>query len=249
MGDLQGRIALVTGGAQGIGRAIAEELAASGAVIVLADVNEAKLAETVVEMKAQGIDASAFTVNVSNQESIETGAKAIIEKFGKVEILVNNAGITRDNLMLRMKPADWDLVLSINLTGAFLLTQALLSPMLKNRWGRIVNIASVVGRAGQAGQVNYAASKAGLIGLTRSLAREVASRNITVNAVAPGFIETPMTAVLSEEVSKAMLSTVPLGRRGTPKDVAQAVKFLASDAASYITGHVLDVNGGMFMGG
>ena len=249
MGDLQGRIALVTGGAQGIGRAIAEELAAAGAVIVLADVNEAKLAETVAEMKAQGIDASAFTVNVSSQESIEAGAKAIIEKFGKVEILVNNAGITRDNLMLRMKPADWDLVLSINLTGAFLLTQALLSPMLKNRWGRIVNIASVVGRAGQAGQVNYAASKAGLIGLTRSLAREVASRNITVNAVAPGYIETPMTAVLSEEVSKAMLATVPLGRRGTPKDVAQAVKFLASDAASYITGHVLDVNGGMFMGG
>jgi 3-oxoacyl-[acyl-carrier protein] reductase len=249
MGDLQGRIALVTGGAQGIGRAIAEELAAAGAVIVLADVNEAKLAETVAEMKAQGIDASAFTVNVSSQQSIEAGAKAIIEKFGKVEILVNNAGITRDNLMLRMKPADWDLVLSINLTGAFLLTQALLSPMLKNRWGRIVNIASVVGRAGQAGQVNYAASKAGLIGLTRSLAREVASRNITVNAVAPGFIETPMTAVLSEEVSKAMLATVPLGRRGTPRDVAQAVKFLASDAASYITGHVLDVNGGMFMGG
>lgn len=249
MGDLQGRIALVTGGAQGIGRAIADELAAAGAVIVLADVNEAKLAETVAEMKAQGIDASAFTVNVSNHDSIEAGAKAIIEKFGKVEILVNNAGITRDNLMLRMKPADWDLVLSINLTGAFLLTQALLSPMLKNRWGRIVNIASVVGRAGQAGQVNYAASKAGLIGLTRSLAREVASRNITVNAVAPGFIETPMTAVLSEDVSKAMLATVPLGRRGTPKDVAQAVKFLASDAASYITGHVLDVNGGMFMGG
>ena len=249
MADLQGRIALVTGGAQGIGRAIAEELAAAGAVIVLADVNEAKLAETVAEMKAQGIDASAFTVNVSSQESIEAGAKAILEKFGKVEILVNNAGITRDNLMLRMKRADWDLVLGINLTGAFLLTQALLSPMLKNRWGRIVNIASVVGRAGQAGQVNYAASKAGLIGLTRSLAREVASRNITVNAVAPGFIETPMTAVLSEEVSKAMLATVPLGRRGTPKDVAQAVKFLASDAASYITGHVLDVNGGMFMGG
>ena len=249
MGDLQGRIALVTGGAQGIGRAIAEELAAAGATLALADVNEAKLAETVGELKAQGIDATAFTVNVSSQESIEAGAKAILEKFGKVEILVNNAGITRDNLMLRMKRADWDLVLSINLTGAFLLTQALLSPMLKNRWGRIVGIASVVGRAGQAGQVNYAASKAGLIGLTRSLAREVASRGITVNAVAPGFIETPMTAVLSEEQTKAMLATIPLGRRGTPKDVAQAVKFLASDAASYITGVVLDVNGGMFMGG
>ena len=249
MGDLQGRIALVTGGAQGIGRAIAEELAAAGATLALADVNEAKLAETVGELKAQGIDATAFTVNVSSEESIQAGAKAILDKFGKVEILVNNAGITRDNLMLRMKRADWDLVLSINLTGAFLLTQALLSPMLKNRWGRIVGIASVVGRAGQAGQVNYAASKAGLIGLTRSLARGVASRGITVNAVAPGFIETPMTAVLSEEQTKAMLATIPLGRRGTPKDVAQAVKFLASDAASYITGHVIDVNGGMFMGG
>ncbi len=249
MGDLQGRIALVTGGAQGIGRAIAEELAAAGAVLALADVNEAKLAETVAELKAQGIDATAFTMNVSSEESIQAGAKAILEKFGKVEILVNNAGITRDNLMLRMKRADWDLVLSINLTGAFLLTQALLSPMLKNRWGRIVSIASVVGRAGQAGQVNYAASKAGLIGFTRSLAREVASRGITVNAVAPGYIETPMTAVLSEQQNAAMMATIPLGRRGTPKDVAQAVKFLASDAASYITGHVLDVNGGMFMGG
>jgi 3-oxoacyl-[acyl-carrier protein] reductase len=178
MGDLGGRIALVTGGAQGIGRAIAEELAAAGATLALADVNETKLAETVGELKAQGIDATAFTMNVSSEESIEAGAKAILEKFGKVEILVNNAGITRDNLMLRMKRADWDLVLSINLTGAFLLTQALLSPMLKNRWGRIVSIASVVGRAGQAGQVNYAASKAGLIGFTRSLAREVASRGI-----------------------------------------------------------------------
>jgi 3-oxoacyl-[acyl-carrier protein] reductase len=248
MGNLDGRIALVTGAAQGIGRAIAEELAAAGATIVLTDVNETRLAETAAEMKAQGVDASTFTLNVANQDSIEAGAKAILAKFGKVEILVNNAGITRDNLMLRMKPADWDLVLSINLTGAFLMTQSLLSPMLKNRWGRIVNIASVVGRAGQAGQVNYAASKAGLIGLTRSLAREVGSRGITVNAVAPGYIETPMTAVLSEEVTKAMLATIPLGRRGTPKDVAQAVAFLASDAAAYITGHVLDVNGGMFMG-
>ena len=249
MGDLQGRIALVTGAAQGIGRAIADELAAAGAVLALVDMNEAKLAEAAAELKAGGATAEGFTINVSNQESIEAGAKAVLERFGKVEILVNNAGITRDNLMLRMKRAEWDSVLGINLTGAFLVTQALLSPMLKNRWGRIVNIASVVGRAGQAGQVNYAASKAGLVGFTRSLAREVASRGITVNAVAPGFIETPMTAVLTEEQTKAMLATVPLGRRGTPKDVAQAVKFLASDAASYITGHVLDVNGGMFMGG
>jgi len=248
MGDLQGRIALVTGAAQGIGRAIAEELAAAGTTLVLVDMNEARLNETTADLAAKGASAAAFTMNVSDQDSIEAGTKAILEKFGKIEILINNAGITRDNLMLRMKRSDWDSVININLTGAFLLTQALLSPMLKNRWGRIVNIASVVGRAGQAGQVNYAASKAGIIGLTKSLAREVASRGITVNAVAPGYIETPMTAVLSEEVTKAMLATIPLGRRGTPKDVAQAVKFLASDAASYITGHVLDVNGGMFMG-
>jgi 3-oxoacyl-[acyl-carrier protein] reductase len=249
MVDLRGRIALVTGGAQGIGRAIAEELAAAGAAILLAGRNEAKLAEAVEAFKSQGIEASAFAIDVASRESIEAGAKTILERFCKVEILVNNAGITRDTLMLRMKAADWDSVLSTNLTGTFLLTQALLGPMLKNRWGRIVNITSVVGRTGQAGQVNYAASKAGLIGFTRSLAREVASRGITVNAVAPGYIETAMTAVLSEELTKTMLAAVPLGRAGTPKDVAQAVKFLASDAASYITGHVLDVNGGMFMGG
>jgi len=248
MGDLQGRIALVTGAAQGIGRAIAAELGAAGATLALADMNEVKLNETAAELAATGSTTAAFVMNVSDQESVDAAAKAILEKFGKVEILINNAGITRDNLMLRMKRAEWDSVIAINLTGAFLLTQALLSPMLKNRWGRIVNIASVVGRAGQAGQVNYAASKAGIIGFTKSLAREVASRGITVNAVAPGYIETPMTAVLSEEVTKAMLATVPLGRRGTPQDVANAVKFLASDAASYITGHVLDVNGGMFMG-
>jgi 3-oxoacyl-[acyl-carrier protein] reductase len=246
---MQGRIALVTGAAQGIGRAIAEELAAAGATLALADVNEAKLKETAAELAANGAQASAFAMNVSSEESIQAGAKAILEKLGKVEILVNNAGITRDGLMLRMKRADWDSVLSINLTGAFLLTQALLPAMLKNRWGRIVSIASVVGRTGQAGQVNYAASKAGLIGFTRSLAREVGSRGITVNAVAPGYIETPMTAVLTEQQNAAMMATIPLARRGTPKDVAQAVSFLVSDAASYITGHVLDVNGGMFMGG
>ena len=249
MADLQGRIALVTGAAQGIGRAIAQELASAGAVLALADVNEAKLAETTAEFTASGVQAAAFTINVSSEESIEAGAKAVLDKFGKVEILINNAGITRDNLKLRMKRADWDLVLNINLTGAFVITQALLSPMLKNRWGRIVNIASVVGRAGQAGQVNYAASKAGLIGFTRSLAREVASRGITVNAVAPGYIETPMTAVLNEQQNAAMMATIPMGRRGTPLDVAKAVKFLASNESAYITGHVLDVNGGMFMGG
>ena len=249
MGDLQGRIALVTGAAQGIGRAIALELSRAGATLVLADINEVKLAQVAAEIEAAGGQAAIFKIDVSNEESIHAGAKAVLERFGKVEILINNAGITRDGLMLRMKRSDWDLVLDINLTGAFLLTQALLSPMLKNRWGRIVNMASVVGRAGQAGQVNYAASKAGLIGLTRSMAREFASRGITVNAVAPGFIETPMTAVLTEEQSAAMLTQIPLGRRGTDQDIANAVKFLASDAASYITGHVLDVNGGMFMGG
>jgi 3-oxoacyl-[acyl-carrier protein] reductase len=249
MADLQGRIALVTGASQGIGRACALELARAGATLAVTDINEVKLADVAAEIQVAGGQAATFRLDVSSQESIEAGAKAVLERFGKVEIVVNNAGITRDGLILRMKRADWDLVLDINLTGAFLLTQALLSPMLKNRWGRIVNMASVVGRAGQAGQVNYAASKAGLIGLTRSLAREVASRGITVNAVAPGFIETPMTAVLSEQQSAAMLAQIPLGRRGTAEDIAQAVKFLASDAASYITGHVLDVNGGMFMGG
>jgi 3-oxoacyl-[acyl-carrier protein] reductase len=246
--DLQGRIALVTGAAQGIGRAIALELARAGATVAIADINEAKLEVVAAEIEAAGGTAAAFRLDVSSQESIEAGAKAILERFGKVEILVNNAGITRDALMMGMKRSDWDLVLAINLTGPFLLTQALLRPMIKNRWGRIINMASVVGRAGQAGQVNYSASKAGLIGLTKSLAREVASRGITVNAVAPGYIETPMTAVLDEKVSAAMLAGIPLARRGTDQDVANAVKFLASDAGAYITGHVLDVNGGMFMG-
>jgi 3-oxoacyl-[acyl-carrier protein] reductase len=248
MSDLQGRIALVTGAAQGIGRAIALQLSKAGATLALADINEVKLTEVAAEINSLGGAAATFKLDVSSQESIEAGAKAVLERFGKVEILVNNAGITRDNLMMSMKRSEWDLVLAINLTGPFLLTQALIRSMIKNRWGRIINMASVVGRAGQAGQVNYAASKAGLIGLTKSLAREVASRGITVNAVAPGFIETPMTAVLDEKVSAAMLANIPLARRGTDLDVAQAVSFLASDAASYITGLVLDVNGGMFMG-
>ena len=172
----------------------------------------------------------------------------MLERFGKVEILINNAGITRDDLMLRMKRADWDDVLTTNLTGAFLLTQAVLRPMLKNRWGRIVNVSSVVGRTGQAGQVNYAAAKAGLIGMTRSLARELASRGITVNAVAPGYVETPMTAVLDEKQTAAMLAAIPAGRAGTDEEIAHAVVYLASEHAGYVTGHVLDVNGGMFMG-
>jgi 3-oxoacyl-[acyl-carrier protein] reductase len=247
--DLRGRNALVTGASQGIGRACALELARAGATVVLAARNEAKLAEAVAEIKAFGGEARAIPLDVSSEDSIKAGAKALLEQLGKIEILVNNAGITRDGLTMAMKRADWDDVLSTNLTGAFLLTQALLRPMLKNRWGRIVNITSVVGRTGQAGQVNYAASKAGLIGLTRSLAREVASRGITVNAVAPGYIETPMTAVLDEKQRAATMAAIPLGRAGTDLEIAQSVRFLASDAAAYITGHVLDVNGGMFMGG
>jgi 3-oxoacyl-[acyl-carrier protein] reductase len=249
MTGMQGRIALVTGASQGIGRACALELARAGATVALAARNQAKLAEVAAEIEAAGGQAAAFALDVSSEESIKAGAKAVLERFGKVEILVNNAGITRDGLMLRMKRADWDEVLGTNLTGAFLLTQALLSPMLKNRWGRIVNVSSVVGRTGQAGQVNYAASKAGVIGMTRSMAREFASRGVTVNAVAPGYIETPMTAVLDEKQRAAMIAGIPLGRPGSDVEIAHAVAFLASDAASYITGHVLDVNGGMFMGG
>jgi 3-oxoacyl-[acyl-carrier protein] reductase len=249
MASLQGRIALVTGASQGIGRACALELARAGATVALAARNEAKLAEAVAEIEAEGGRAAAFALDVSSEQSIKTGAKEVLERFGKVEILVNNAGITRDSLVMTMKRADWDDVLATNLTGAFLLIQALVRPMLKNRWGRIINISSVVGRTGQAGQVNYASSKAGLIGMTRSVAREVASRGITVNAVAPGYIETPMTAVLDEKLREEMLASIPLARAGTDADIAQAVAFLASDAAGYITGHVLDVNGGMFMGG
>jgi len=248
MTGLQGRIALVTGASQGIGRACAVELARGGATVALAARNETKLAEAVSEIEAGGGQAAAFGIDVASEESIKNGAKAVLERFGKIEILVNNAGIARDDLMMRMKRADWDDVLGTNLTGAFLLTQALLRQMMKNRWGRIINITSVVGRTGQEGQVNYAASKAGLIGFTRSLAREVASRSITVNAVAPGYIETPMTAVLDEKLRAAMIAQIPLGRAGTDVEIAQSVAFLASDAAAYITGHVLDVNGGMFMG-
>lgn len=248
MAQLQGKTALVTGASQGIGRACALALAAAGARVALAARNEDKLNQVAAEIAAKGGSAAVFMLDIASDESIKACAKAVVSHFGAVEILVNNAGITRDTLALRMKRADWDDVIHTNLTGSFLMTQAVMSAMLKARWGRIINITSVVGETGQAGQANYAASKAGLIGLTKSLARELASRSITVNAVAPGFIETAMTAVLDEKQRESMLGQIPLGRSGTDADIANAVCFLASDEASYITGHVLDVNGGMYMG-
>ena len=247
MENLEGKTALVTGASQGIGRACALALAKMGARVAVAARNEEKLAAVTAEITATGGQAKSFVIDVSNEASIQAAAKAAIAHFGGVDILVNNAGITRDTLLLRMKRADWDAVLSTNLTGAFLLTQAVLNPMLRARWGRIINISSVVGRTGQAGQANYAASKAGLIGFTQSMARELASRSVTVNAVAPGYIETAMTAVLDEKQRAALLSHIPLGRPGSEEDVANAVAFLASPQAAYITGHVLDVNGGLFM--
>ncbi len=244
---LSPRIALVTGASQGIGRATALRLAAAGCHVALAARNEGKLSEVAAEIASAGGVAQAFPLDLASEESIRACAKAVIAHFGRVEILINNAGITRDILALRMKRHDWDDVLATNLTGAFLLTQACMQSMLKGRWGRIINITSVVGEVGQAGQANYAASKAGLIGLTKSLARELASRTITVNAVAPGYIETAMTAVLDEGQRTAMTSQIPLARAGTDQDIAAAVAFLASEDAAYITGHTLDVNGGMHM--
>ncbi len=245
---LAGKTALVTGASQGIGRACALELARNGAVVALAARNLDKLEAVAAEIAAAGGTAKAYALDVSSEESIKAGAKAVLADHGTVHILVNNAGITKDGLMMRMKTEDWDSVLGTNLTGAFLLTQALVSPMLKARWGRIINITSVSGELGAAGQANYAASKAGLIGLTKSLARELASRGITANAVAPGFIETAMTAVLTETQRSGILANIPLARYGSEADIAAAVAFLASDAAGYITGHTLDVNGGLYMG-
>jgi len=245
---LEGRVALVTGASQGIGNACALALAREGATVAVAARNRQKLEELVVEITATGAKAAAFVIDVADEEQVKSGIKAALGQFGKIDILVNNAGITRDQLVMRMKRADWDAVLNTNLTSAYLCIQQVIGSMLKQRWGRIINITSVFGQMGQAGQTNYAASKAGLIGLTMAMAREVASRNITCNAVAPGFIETGMTAVLSDEFKQNAVKSIPLGRVGLPQDVASAVCFLASDDASYITGHVLNVNGGMLMG-
>jgi 3-oxoacyl-[acyl-carrier protein] reductase len=248
MSSLTGKIALVTGASQGIGRACALELARAGATVALAARGTDKLEAVAAEIAAAGGTAKPFALDVSSEDSIKACAKAVLADLGAVHILVNNAGITKDGLVLRMKATDFDDVLRTNLTGAFLLTQAVLSPMMKARWGRIINITSVVGETGAAGQANYAASKAGMIGLTKSLAREFASRGITVNAVAPGFIQTAMTHVLTDEQKAGILTQIPLARYGEDTDIAAAVAFLASEAAGYITGHTLDVNGGMYMG-
>jgi len=245
---LEGRVALVTGASQGIGHACALALAGQGASVAVAARNQQKLDELVAQITAGGGKAAAFVMDVADEEQIKSSIKSALGQFGKIDILVNNAGITRDQLVMRMKRTDWDAVLNTNLTSAYLCIQQIIGSMLKQRWGRIINITSIFGQMGQAGQANYAASKAGLIGLTMAMAREVASRNITCNAVAPGFIETGMTSVLSEEFKQNAVKMIPLGRVGAPEDVASAVSFLASDEASYITGHVLNVNGGMLMG-
>src|SRR5438034_808607 len=246
--SLSGRVALVTGASQGIGRACALKLSQSGATLALAARNQEKLQELVGEIEATGGKAAAFSLDVGDEEQIKSVFKSVVSQFGKIDILVNNAGITRDQLVMRMKRADWDAVINTNLTSAYLCTQQVISAMLRQRWGRIINITSIFGQIGQTGQANYASSKAGLIGLTMAIAREVASRNITCNAVAPGFIETAMTAALPENLKQEAVKLIPLGRVGAPEDVANAVAFLASDEASYITGHVLNVNGGMLMG-
>jgi 3-oxoacyl-[acyl-carrier protein] reductase len=248
MYTLQGHIALVTGASQGIGRACAKVLAANGAAVALAARSEDKLKSVLEEIVGAGGKAMAFKLDVSSEEAIKATVKEIQSQLGKIDILVNNAGITKDTLMMRMKRADWDDVMATNLTAPFLLTKECIPGMLKLRWGRIINITSINGQMGAPGQANYASSKAGLIGLTLSTARELASRNITVNAVAPGWIETAMTSDLAPELKDSMIKQVPLGRAGSDVDIAHAVNFLASEEASYITGHVLNVNGGMLMG-
>jgi len=258
--NLMGRVALVTGASQGIGRACALKLAECGANVALVARNQHKLQEVAQEIarartpvppnpeSSGGVLARAYPTDIENEDQVKGTFKSVISDFGKIDILVNNAGITRDQLVMRMKRADWDAVLNTNLTSAYLCTQQAIGSMLKQRWGRIINITSVFGQMGQAGQANYAASKAGLIGLTMAIAREVGSRNITCNAVAPGFIETAMTSGLSDELKQSALKAIPLGRIGTAEEVANCVAFLASDEAGYITGHVLNVNGGMLMG-
>ncbi len=247
MFNLEGKVAIVTGSAQGIGRAIALNLAEGGASIVLTDMRAPKLEEVVKEIEAQGGKAIRFCVDVTDLEAVQKMVDQTLEALGKVDILVNNAGITRDSLVMRMKAEDWQAVLKTNLDGAFYCIRSVLPSMVRQRYGRIVNIASVVAQAGNVGQANYISSKAGMIGLTKGVAAEVARRNITVNAVAPGFIATSMTENLPAEVKEKMLSLIPVGRMGTDAEIATGVRFLVSEEARYITGHVLNINGGMFM--
>ncbi|KAF0995697.1 3-oxoacyl-[acyl-carrier-protein] reductase [Geobacillus sp. TFV-3] len=245
---LEGKIALVTGASRGIGRAVALELARQGAnVAVNYAGSEAKANEVVEAIRSLGREAIAVQADVARAEDVERMVKTTIDHFGRLDILVNNAGITRDNLLMRMKEEEWDAVINTNLKGVFLCTKAATRPMMKQRYGRIINIASVVGVMGNPGQANYVAAKAGVIGLTKTAARELASRNITVNAVAPGFITTDMTEALSPELKAEMLKQIPLARFGEPDDIARVVAFLASDAASYMTGQTLHVDGGMVM--
>ncbi len=245
--ELKGKVALVTGASRGIGRAVALELARAGAAVAVNyAASEAAAQEVVREIKTLGVEALAVKFDVAEVEAVAQGIEEIEKALGPVDILVNNAGLTRDALLMRLKEEDWDRVLSVNLKGTFLVTKAVIPGMLKRRWGRIINISSVVAFSGNPGQTNYAASKAGLVGFSRSLALEVARRGVTVNVVAPGFIETDMTAALSEKARDALLSQVPMGRAGTPEEVAHAVAFLASEKASYITGAVLHVNGGLW---
>ncbi len=243
--NLSGQTAIVTGAARGLGRCIAQSLAAAGAKVACVDVNVETLAETVEAIRSAGGTAEPIACDVTQSERVGEAVEQVVKLWGGLNILVNNAGITRDNVIVRMKDEQWDAVININLRGTFLFTRAAARPMMKARQGRIVNIASVSGLMGNPGQVNYSASKAGVIGLTRTVARELASRNVTVNAVAPGFIATDMTAALGEEILQEVRKQIPLGRMGDPQDVADAVLFLVSDAASFITGHVLTVDGGL----
>ena len=247
MSQLENRVALVTGGARGIGRAICERLAKEGAKLAVVDIMQETADKTVAEFNAQGIEAIAIAANVAKAEDADAAVKTVIEKFGRLDILVNCAGITKDNLLMRMSEADWDAVIAVNLKGTSNFTKAAIRPMMKARYGKIVNISSVVGRAGTAGQVNYSASKAGVIGITKSVAKELGSRNIMVNAVAPGYIMTDMTENLPDEAKKLFLDLIPLKRGGKPADVANVVAFLCGPDSDYVTGQVINVCGGFLM--
>ncbi len=247
MGQLDGKVALVTGSGRGIGRAVALRLAKEGADVVICDINEKDALTVSDEIKKMSRKSAAYKVDVSSFQEVSDMVQKILDNFSKVDILVNNAGITRDNLLMRMSEDDWDLVLKVNLKGTFNFTKALLRPMMKQRYGKIVNIASIIGVMGNAGQANYAASKAGVIGFTKSIAKEVASRNINVNAIAPGFIQTEMTDKLPENVKNSMLEAIPQKRFGTVDDVSNLVLFFSSEASSYITGEVVKLDGGMVM--